>query len=68
MGRVIAFSEFDSYLRAISTDFVNATILDTNILISLTYEIKSDFEEATEFLDTLLERNFQIFTTVNTMS
>jgi hypothetical protein len=69
MGRVIAFSEFDEYYKALKkTDIVPGTILDTNILISLTYEVKSDFEVIADFVNSLLEKNFLLFTTVNTKS
>jgi hypothetical protein len=39
-------SEFDSYYEAMpKADFFPGAILDTNILISLSYEIKSKHEE-----------------------
>ena len=69
MGRVIAFSEFDSYLKSVSQgDFAKATILDTNIMISLTYDVKKDYEEVCDFVDVLLENEIQLFTTVSTKS
>lgn len=69
MGRVIAFSEFESYTKTINQgDFAQGTILDTNILISLTYEIKSEYDEIVDFVDKLIGRGFQLFTTVNTKS
>ena len=69
MGRVIAFSEFDDYYKALKkTDLVSGTILDTNILISLTYEVKSDYEEIADFVDSLIDQKFLLFTTVNTKS
>jgi len=67
MGRVIAFSEFESYFESFSGP-VSGTILDTNILISLTYEIKSDFDEIIAFVDGLLDADFKLYTTVNTKS
>ncbi|MBI4925608.1 MAG: hypothetical protein HY843_06755 [Bdellovibrio sp.] len=67
MGRVIAFSEFDSYIKTIQiSDYVLGTILDTNILVSLTYEIKTDYEEVTDFVDKLIDHGICLYTTVNT--
>ena len=71
MGRVIAFSEFSSYLNDLSkgtSEFVRGTILDTNILISLTYEIKSDNDAVIDFVDALDDHGIELFTTVNTRS
>ena len=69
MGKVVAFSETVSYFERLDeSNFVRGTVLDTNILISLTYEIKSDYEEVVEFVDKLLDENFKLFTTVNTKS
>lgn len=74
MGRVIAFSEFSEYYRSIrdSADFSKGTILDTNILIALTYEVNANNEEVLDFFQTALlperERGFRFFTTVNTRS
>ncbi len=69
MGQVIAFSEFDTYFAAMDNrTLVRGTILDANILISLTYEIKSDFEEIADFIDKLLSHEVKLFTTVNTKS
>lgn len=73
MGQVIPFSEFASYFAAIRLDkAVQGTILDTNILISLTYEVKSNHEEVMAFLMDHLapmrDGGFRLFTTVNTRS
>jgi hypothetical protein len=74
MGRVIPFSDFQRYYAEArqSADFAPGTILDTNILIALTYEVKSNHEEVTEFFDNHLlpesENGFRFFTTVNTRS
>lgn len=71
MGRVIAFSEFTSYMKDLSkgtSEFVRGTILDTNILISLTYEIKSDNDAVIDFVDGLEDHRIKLFTTVNTRS
>ena len=70
MGRVIAFSDFENYFKELNRD--NSTplgvILDTNILVSLTYEIKIDHELVVELLDSLRDRGAMFFTTVNTRS
>jgi hypothetical protein len=74
MGRVVSFSEFENYYSAVRTrpDIVGGAILDTNILISLTYEVKPNHEEVFGFFDQVLirerERGFRFFTTVNTRS
>ena len=69
MGRVIAYSEFESYLRGLEKlHLTRGTILDTNILISLTYEVKSDHDEIVAFVDKLIGQDFRLFTTVNTKS
>ena len=74
MGLVVPFSEFKAYFAAIrgKPDFVRGTILDTNILISLTYEMKKNHEEVAAFFQECLvperDHGFHIFTTVNTRS
>ena len=52
MGKVIPFSKFRAYLlqKQLETGFVPATILDTNVLISLTYEVKATHDEVIEIL------------------
>jgi hypothetical protein len=51
---------------------VAGAILDTNILISLTYEVKANHDEVVEFFDDHLtkerDREFRFFSTVNTRS
>lgn len=67
MGRIVAFSEFEDYLKKLSTqDFARGCILDANILISLTYEARDDREEVINFLDILALSGFKCFTTVTT--
>ena len=69
MGRVIGFAEFESYYSSLpKADFFPGVILDTNILISLSYEIKSNHEEVTEFFDSIDRYKLQYFATVNTKS
>ena len=53
MGRLISFSEFDSYLAEEKSkkDFCPGTILDTNIIVSLLYEIKFNHDEVVNFLE-----------------
>ncbi len=74
MGQVIPFTEFKSYFASTRSDgsVAQGTILDTNILISLTYEVKSNHEEVMAFLMGCLapvrDQGFRLFTTVNTRS
>lgn len=70
MGRVISFSEFDGYFanKQREADFYSGAIIDTNILISLTYELKSDHEEVFEFVSSLDKFKIPYFTTVTTRS
>ena len=69
MGRVIPFSEINSYLRSIEKlDAHKGTILDTNILISASYEIRDSHSEVVEIWDTLQRNNYRLFATVNTRS
>lgn len=69
MGRVIPFSRFPAYFREIqkSPGFVAGTVLDTNIMISLTYDVKSDHEDISDFLISLQSNyDFRLFATVTT--
>ncbi len=68
MGRVIPFSEFENYYQKIqkSPGFVPGTILDTNVIVSLTYDIKSNHDEVVEFVDLLQNHDFRTFATVTT--
>jgi len=74
MGRVIAFSEFADYYAPLrdNTGFSKGTILDTNILIALMYDVNINSDEVEEFFQTTLlpekKRGFRFFTTVNTRS
>ena len=74
MGRVISFSDFKSYYREVKdlSEYSNGSILDTNILISLTYEVKANHEEVFDFFEKELAPRradgFRFFTTVNTRS
>ena len=74
MGRVISFSDFKNYYREIQDPpgLSQGTILDTNILISLTYEVKVNHEEVFDFFEQCLvskrAEGFRFFTTVNTRS
>ena len=55
MGRVIPFSEIESYLSSIaSADVHKGTILDTNILISAGYEVRDSHQDVVELLEILL--------------
>lgn len=74
MGQVIAFSEFADYYEPLREhgEFVQGTIIDTNILIALTYEMNVNSEAALRFFETFLEpeqdKGLRLFTTVNTRS
>lgn len=74
MGLVIPFSEFASYYEEVRRRhaFARGTIVDTNILISMTYEVKANHEEIVGFFDQFLkiecDNHFKLFTTVNTRS
>jgi hypothetical protein len=74
MGKVVPFSEFSAYYSGIreSQDFERGTILDTNILIALTYEEKASHDETFSFFSEQLvpeqDLGFRFFTTVNTRS
>ncbi|MBI4403837.1 MAG: hypothetical protein HY537_06740 [Deltaproteobacteria bacterium] len=68
MGRVIAFSEFDDYYDEVSRTpgFFNGALIDTNILISLSYEIKNGHEDTVDFFDSITACKTRYFATVNT--
>src|SRR3989338_6098780 len=69
MGKLISFSEFDGYLVAEKSkgNFYSGTILDTNIIVSLLYEIKSNHEEVVKFLDEkIIQNEITCFTNVVT--
>lgn len=67
MGRVIPFSEIESYLSFIEKiDFYKGTILDTNILISAGYEMRDSHHEVVNLWTTLQLKNYRLFATVNT--
>lgn len=70
MGRLIAFSELEDYLQQLDSgdSIVKASILDTNIIISSTYEIKRDYDEVIEVLDRISAAGYRMLTTVNTRS
>lgn len=69
MGRVIPFSEIESYLTSIaSADIHKGTILDTNILISAGYEVRDSHQDVVDLLEILLDADYRLFATVNTRS
>lgn len=69
MGKVIPFSEIESYLSSIEkSDTHKGTILDTNILISASYEVRDSHTDVIEVLETLQQKNYRLFATVNTRS
>jgi hypothetical protein len=69
MGKVIPFSEIESYLASIEkNDAPMGTILDTNVLISANYDVRDSHTQITEILDTLQRKHYRVFATVNTRS
>ena len=67
MGRVIAFSELPDYLSQlkIAPEF-RATILDSNILITMTYNVRDDYTDVCDALAVLEEAGYRLLATVNT--
>lgn len=74
MGKAISFSEFNSYYKPLrgSKEFAQGTIIDTNILIALTYEVNPNNEDVLKFFEDSLapeqKQGLRLFTTVNTRS
>ena len=69
MGQVIPFSKIESYLDGLEKQGApKGTILDTNILISSSYELSDTQESVSELLDILNKKNYRLFATVNTRS
>jgi len=67
LGRVVPFSELTKYLNSIEKlDAHRGTILDTNVLISSSYELSNDSVEVSKVLDILADENYRLFATVNT--
>ncbi|MGK5086531.1 hypothetical protein WDW86_03140 [Bdellovibrionota bacterium FG-2] len=67
MGRVIAFSELPTYLRRLNlSDKGRATILDSNILITATYDVRDEYSDVRQILTVLEENGYRLFATVNT--
>ncbi len=69
MGKIIPFSKVDTYIKSLKVnDQSKGTILDTNILISASYEARDNHDDVNTILDFLQENNYQLFATVNTRS
>lgn len=69
MGRIIRFSQFDRYLQELqdSGRKVEGTILDANVIITLSYSPKKFHTRTYEFInDKLIKRGISLYTTVNT--
>lgn len=69
MGVLVPFNEFDSYYATLSRsdNFAKGVVLDTNILLSLMYEVKSNHDEVVDFLDNkIIGNNFTCYTNVIT--
>lgn len=70
MASVIRFSEFELYLKDLARrpDHNAGAFLDTNILVSMSYEIKKDHEPVLEILDIANEAGIRFYATVTTKS
>jgi hypothetical protein len=69
LGKVIPFSEIESYLASIEkSDTHKGAILDTNVLISANYDIRDAHSEVVDVWDWLLKKDYRLFATVNTRS
>ena len=69
MGKVISLSQAQKYLENLVGEKPTlATILDTNILITASYEIRDQYEEVIWLLGLLSRKQVRLFGTVNTRS
>lgn len=67
MGRVIAFSELAAYLHQLKLGPKDrATILDSNVLITATYDVRDDYTGVQTVLSILAENGYRLLATVNT--
>ncbi len=69
MGTVVRFSEFDSYLSNLKSkgERVDGTILDANIIITLSYSPKKFHTRVSDFIkNKILANNMNLYSTVNT--
>jgi predicted nucleic acid-binding protein len=69
MGRVVRFSEFDEYLYNLKQNGtrVEGTILDANVIITLSYSPKKFHTRTYEFIKNKIQKNeIALYTTVNT--
>jgi len=69
MGTVVRFSEFDSYLFNLKNkgERVEGTILDANIIITLSFSPKKFHTRVSEFIrNKILANNMNLYSTVNT--
>lgn len=71
MGKVIRFSTFKNYIKKLNESgiFPSGTILDANLIITLSYSPKKYHTRTLEFLNKeIYSRGIQCYTTVNTTS
>jgi hypothetical protein len=71
MGKVIRFSKFSNYIKELNNSgfFPSGTILDANLIITLSYSPKKYHTRTLEFLNKeIYSRDIQCYTTVNTTS
>ena len=68
MGKVVRFSEFDQYLAELISNGVkvDGTILDANVIITLSFSPKKFHTRTYEFIKNKIEKNgIALYTTVN---
>ncbi|OFZ20361.1 MAG: hypothetical protein A2Z20_12635 [Bdellovibrionales bacterium RBG_16_40_8] len=70
MARVVPFSEFQKFIIDLKgrPNYFAGAFLDTNILVSMSYEIKKEHDSVFEILDLASEVDIKFFVTVTTKS
>src|SRR4051812_42297086 len=67
MGKVIPFSEAPAYLKSLrDKGAVQATILDTNVLVTAGYNVREGHDDVKRLLDALTSNDYRLLATVNT--
>lgn len=68
MGSLVSFSRLKPHLetRIAQAGAFPGVILDTNVLVTMTYEVRDDHEQVLELLDSLAPLNLRFFATVTT--
>ena len=70
MGTAVSFSEIQDYLskRKHTNTPVCGAIIDTNVLVALTYEINKEHEEMLDLIELLTDEELRLYATVTTKS